>query len=134
MDFTLHYLRNILTQYLFSLLQPIQSMENATESTSSNTGVSISRSGNSEAARFFFWISPHFNIDFFIFILPILMIPIALAWIFIIYPPGKFYANVPFNRNGTATIFKEPDGLFRKRRAVLDLPTLIMKKNIRRGK
>jgi len=69
-----------------------------------------------DTSRFFFWISP--NINWFLLgtILPFALIPFAIVWFYIIYPPGKFYANVPFNRNNTATVFTETIGEFKRRK------------------
>jgi len=84
---------------------------------------------DSEAARFFYWISPNFNMDMFIFLLPLMLIPAALVWIYVIYPPGKFYANVPFNHTDTVTVFNATVGLFRKKRNVgVDPIPIVLKK------
>lgn len=42
-----------------------------------------------------YWISPQFNMDIFTYILPFMFIPIALIYVYIIYPPRRYYVTAP---------------------------------------
>ena len=47
------------------------------------------------ASRAFFWISPYFNWKIFFVVLPFALMPVALVWLLLLYPPQKYYSNVP---------------------------------------
>lgn len=42
-----------------------------------------------EAARFFYWMSPNFDVTLFLILLPFMLIPFYWIWLKIIYPPGN---------------------------------------------
>ena len=128
METGLHYARNLFLQALSIFTSDLNpEISGTTKNKLYKIGTPERNTEDVETSRFFFWISPNFNIDFFIFILPFALIPVALVWIFIIYPPGKFYANVPYNRNGTATVFEATEGLFRKKRFAGPYPIVLQK-------
>ncbi|CAG7719471.1 unnamed protein product [Allacma fusca] len=57
--------------------------------------LALGSSGSEEIARAFFWISPYWNWNIFFVVICFALMPVTLLWLYIIYPPGKYYSNVP---------------------------------------
>lgn len=45
--------------------------------------------------RALFWVSPTLNFQTFLFYLAFALIPFALGWVYWLYPPRKYYYQIP---------------------------------------
>jgi len=63
------------------------------DSTHQETMVSSMEQGVAERALF--WLSPAFNFDIFTYLISFAFIPLLLIYVYVVYPPGKYYSSAP---------------------------------------
>ncbi|CAL8113938.1 unnamed protein product [Orchesella dallaii] len=55
----------------------------------------VSSQRQESVGKALFWLSPAFNMDIFTYVLPFAFIPLLLIYVYIVYPPGKYYSSAP---------------------------------------